>query len=377
MELTIVIPVYNRLTSITRLINSLQSANIENEVDLVISCEANASEDVKEFVTAINWSFGRFGVVHQEKQLGVDAHNLACMQMAKDLGPILILEDDLVVSPYFQAYLNAFDNINYAGIAGIGLYRYSIVEQDHFPFHLIPNVEFVYYQQKACSNGTYYTWEMLKPYFDFLKSFDGKYAKYHLPANVKKWGDEVWEKSFYCYLIENHKYIAYPRYSFTTDFADVGVHMKSQVLKYVHQAPLYLSRDIGPVLSVENTANRYDQFYELCPEVVKQWNPDLLDYDFEMDLYGGKEMEKIAAACVITSRRTVKSLLGWERRLKPEINNVLLNTKGSHYTLAYKEDVRIINENLTEKFLYYFPNTKLSDLLKMKIAEVLSRFTSL
>jgi hypothetical protein len=377
MELNIVIPVYNRLTSIKRLITSLLASHIEYGVDLIISCEADASVDVCEYVKQIVWPFGKFAVLHQEKQLGVDAHNLACMRMAEELGSVLVLEDDLVVSPYFQKYLFACEKIMQTNIAGVALYRYGIIEQDHFPFTLIPNAEFVYYQQRACSKGTYYTWDMLQPYFDFLENFDGDFSSYHLPRNVQKWGDEVWEKSFYCYLISSCNYLAFPRFSFTTDFADVGVHMQSQILKYVHQSPLYLSSSIGSITSVEKTDNRYDQFYELDAAVVQSWNNKLSGFDFEMDMYGRKELRSIKSPYLLSSKTTNNAIVGWDRRLKPEINNILLNQEGNVFSLAETADFEDgVSISLQEKFLYYFPNTKLTDLIKMKVAEIVSRFTA-
>ena len=377
MELNIVIPVYNRLASIKRLIASLLASHIEYGVDLIISCEADASVDVCEYVKQIVWPFGKFAVLRQEKQLGVDAHNLACMRMAEELGSVLVLEDDLVVSPYFQKYLFACEKIMQTNIAGVALYRYGILEQDHFPFTLIPNAEFVYYQQRACSKGTYYTWDMLQLYFDFLENFDGDFSSYHLPPNVQRWGDEVWEKSFYCYLISSGNYLAFPRFSFTTDFADVGVHMKSQVLKYVHQSPLYLSSSIGPITSVEKTDNRYDQFYELDAAVVQSWNNQLSGFDFEMDMYGRKELRSIKSPYLLSSKTTKNAIMGWDRRLKPEINNILLNQVGNVLSLAETADFEDeVSISLQEKFIYYFPNTKLTDLIKMKVAEIVSRFTT-
>jgi hypothetical protein len=376
MELNIVIPVYNRLKSITRLINSLLNAKITGDVNLYISCEGNVSSDVLSFVKEISWSHGEIIIIEQSEQLGVDKHNLVCMKMSKKLGSVLVLEDDLVVSPEFQSYITACGGLVNTQIAGIGLYRYSIIEQNHFPFELMPNNEFVYYQQKACSKGTFYTWEMLEPYFVFLEKFEGNYSSYHLPENVQKWSNEVWEKSFYCYLLENNRYVAYPRYSLTTDFADIGVHMKKQTLKYVHQSPLYLSNKFGYISTIENTENVFDAFYELSPSTIKKHNKVLEQYDFETDLYGHKDLKKISTKYLLSSKNTSKSIRGWERRLKPEMNNILVNQEGKFYNLAKTKEFepKAHLKSLKEDFLYYYPDTKLIDVIRMKIAEVVSRF---
>ncbi|PCJ67577.1 MAG: hypothetical protein COA58_00130 [Bacteroidetes bacterium] len=357
---------------------SLLRANLIEEVNLYISCEGNVAEDVLDYVKHIKWSLGKFEIIKQSEQLGVDKHNHACMRMAEKLGSVLVLEDDLVVSPYFGTYLSGCSQIinSESTVAGVGLYRYSIIEQNHFPFNLIPNDEFLYYQQKACSKGTFYTWSMLKPYFEFSESFNGDFQNYHLPENVQKWGDEVWEKSFYCYLQESDKYVAYPRYSLTSDFADFGVHMKKQTLKYVHQSELYLSDQFGSINEFSKTDNIYDAFYEVSPATLQKLNKKLLDYEFEVDLYGHKSLKHIKSECLISSKESSKPIIGWERRLKPEVNNVLLDQQGDFYTLAKTSDFSSNNERgvLKENFLYYFPDTKLMSLLKMKLSEVFSRF---
>ena len=74
-------------------------------MNLYISCDGGASQDVVSFVNSYSWEYGRYEVIQQEVQLGVDQHNLACMKLAEQLGNVVVLEDDLVISPAFQTYL--------------------------------------------------------------------------------------------------------------------------------------------------------------------------------------------------------------------------------------------------------------------------------
>jgi len=377
LNLNIVIPVFNRPHSLARLLRSFDSAHFFGIVNIYISCEANSSSSVLKLAEAFEWKHGIKTIIKRDSQLGADAHNLACMAMAKELGHILVIEDDLVVSPYFLQYLEACEDIfSEHLLAGVSLYRYPIIEMGHFPFSLVPNDEFTYYQQRPSSKGCFYTWDMIEPYFDFLKSFKYDFENYSLPANVQNWSDEVWEKSFYCYMIENNKFIAFPRFSLSTDFADAGVHMKKQTLKYVHQSPLFLSDNFNVIKKINDTLNVYDSFYELLPNKVKSINKLLSDFDFEMDLYGNKKLQNIKSEFLLSSKKCVKPKLGWERRLKPEINNILLDQIGLFFTLAnknhFKEDTRF--EEQKERFLYYYPDTKLLDLIRMKLAEIFARF---
>ena len=358
--------------------NSILKCTIRGNMDIYISCDGNSSAEVIAYVKSIEWFDGELTIIQQPNQLGVDAHNLACMKMAKELGHVVILEDDLVVSTSFQEYLLKAEKLMKLerNISGLSLYRYPIIEANHFPFELIPNNEFVYYQQRPCSKGCFYTWEMLEPYFQFLDTFNNNFDAYHLPENVMKWGDEVWEKSFYCFLQESDSYLAFPRYSLTSDYADVGVHMKKQTLKYVHQSKLYISKSFGEFKKMEDTENVYDAFYELLPAILKKYNPALEKYDFELDIFGNKNLEKVKTAYLISERKTKDAVLGWERRLKPEINNLLFQQEGSFYSLAKTKSFKDQSkpDKLKENFLYYYPDTRIKDLIKMKWSEIISRF---
>ncbi|MBT8327554.1 MAG: glycosyltransferase family 2 protein [Bacteroidia bacterium] len=378
MTFNLVIPVYNRIHSIRRLMNSILKTPIRGNLDIYISCDGSSSSAVVDYVNSIQWRHGEYKVIQQSKQLGVDAHILACMKMAKDLGHVILLEDDLVVSSSFQEYLLHAQKLikQERNISGLSLYRYPILESNHFPFELIPNNEFIYYMQRPSSKGCFYSWDMLEPYFKFLETFDNDFESYHLPENVKKWSNEVWEKSFYCFLQHSGTYLAFPRYSLTSDFADIGVHMKKQTLKYVHQSKLYISKRFGDFNKLEETDNVYDSFYELIPRVVKKYNPELEVYDFEMDIYGNKTLSKISSEYLISEKPTNIGLFGWERRLKPEINNLLFHQEGEFYQLAKTRSFRQKNrqEKLKENFLYYYPDTRIKDLIKMKWSEIISRF---
>jgi hypothetical protein len=348
-------------------------------MNLYISCEKNVSWDVLAYVKTIDWKYGDYEIIIQREQLGVDQHNITCMSMAEKLDHVVILEDDLIVSPAFQEYLlKAYELIKAEKMmAGLSLYRYPIREANRFPFELIPNNEFVYYQQRASSKGCFYTWEMVKPYLQFIETFDNDYSEFHLPQNVLKWDNMVWEKSFYAYLQDSGKYLGFPRYSLTSDFADVGVHMKKQVHKYQHQSQLYLSNNFMEFKRLRDTENVYDAFYELDANVVKKLNPKLESLSLELDLYGTKDLSKIKADYIISERKTSQMKQSWARSLKPEINNIICNYSGDFYKLAATKSFsnKKPRQKLKENFLYYYPDTRLTDLVRMKFKEVFSRFT--
>jgi hypothetical protein len=125
----------------------------------------------------------------------------------------------------------------------------------------------------------------------------------------------------------------------------------------------------------KDTINVYDAFYELRFDSLKQWRDELADMDIELDLHGCKDLNYVKSKFMISSKLCTKAAKGWERRLKPELNNIIFDQVGSHYKLGLTADFKSeVEEDLKEKFLYYYPDTRLSELVKMKWREVISRF---
>ncbi len=380
MTYNIVIPVFNRLASLKRLLWSVENSVVNLKVNLYISCEGNISQDVLQFVENFKWKFGVYTIIQHKSQLGVDKHNVECIRLCSKLDGGIVIEDDILVSPYFLEYLKKIcSNLNnLEDLAAVGLYRYPSNEFNFLPFNLIPNNEFVYYQKRPCSKGTYYTKMQAKSAVDYFENFKNNFTEFVLPENVKKWNDEIWEKVFYCFLQEKNKYVAFPRYSLTTDMGEYGVHMKGLGDHYRHQSHLYLSADFPEFRDLERTVNVYDSFYELKPEKLLQFNADLEKYEFEMNISGGKSMEQIKAPFMISNKACHHSKASWARVLKPEINNIILGQKGNYFHLGKTSDFvySAINKSLYEDLFYYYTDVKLTRLLKLKLLEIKKRYVS-
>ncbi|MFY0642949.1 MAG: glycosyltransferase family 2 protein [Bacteroidia bacterium] len=377
MEINILILTYNRIDSLKRLVNSISNAHDLSEVNLYVSCDHGVSESILDYLSNLDWTHGSYRLIEQENHLGVKAHNLKAFELAAEMGNTLILEDDLYVAPYFTKYIRDVYPIiaEDTQVKAISLYRYSFMEEDHFPFELIPNSEFVYFQQRPCSKGCFYDSRMAKEMIDFFREFNGNYEDYFLPSKVRKWnGTSSWLKGAYCFLQEVDGYLAFPRYSLTTDFGDTGEHMKRSEHRIIHHSSLYLDKEFK-VGSLRTSVNIYDSFYELIPSVIKTHVTDLQNYDFEVDLHGYKQSDSHLKEYMLTSKECDSSEMQWARALKPAISNVLLNQKGTFFSLAKTTSVKDMNkeQKKEEDFLYYFPDTKFMDLIKMKWKEIRSR----
>lgn len=109
----IVIFVYNRPTHIQQTIESLRLNKYAADSDLIIYSDApKRSEDVanveltRQYIKSIT-GFKRVRIVERDKNLGLAANIIdGVTHVVQEFGSVIVLEDDLVTSPYFLQYMN-------------------------------------------------------------------------------------------------------------------------------------------------------------------------------------------------------------------------------------------------------------------------------
>ena len=129
---------FDRPNSLQRLLNSLLKSKNISDTKLIISIDNKAPENynIVEIAKSFSWPFGEMEIIYQEQRLGLKEHILKCGDLSKIYGSVIILEDDLYVSPFFYNYscqaLNYYDNDS--NIAGISLYSQPYEEITELPF---------------------------------------------------------------------------------------------------------------------------------------------------------------------------------------------------------------------------------------------------
>src|ERR1017187_6406667 len=111
----IVVIAYNRSDCLKRLLASLQKAQYqEAKVPLVISIDKSDSKEVEQVAEAFQWEYGEKRINREDQHLGLKEHVFRCGRLAKEFGSVILLEDDLLVSPFFYRYAlearNFYDN---------------------------------------------------------------------------------------------------------------------------------------------------------------------------------------------------------------------------------------------------------------------------
>lgn len=377
----IVVVAFNRVRSLERILASLSKAIYPAGTKLIISIDNNGKNlDVKELAEKFEWHAGEKEVAYKNEHLGLRKHILSCGDLSYQYGSVIILEDDLVVSPYFYKYSQ--EALKYysgnSDIAGISLYNLPYAEAWKLPFMPLLDDSDVYFKQVPSSLGQ--AWNM-----DQWDSFKKWYAAGHntdlikgLPWIVKQyWSESSWKKYFYGYIIESNKFFVYPQISFTSNFNDMGENI--MVKSHFGQVRLEVVEREYKFKTLEQSLNVYDAYSEILPDRLKKLNPLMEDYDFELDLYGKKDY--FIKPLVITSKPCSNYILGFERRMKPIEMNIVFNLQGTELKLTQRENIKFRHATTQEfinEYTYFYKNifdTKI--MVKVLASRAINRLKSI
>jgi len=109
----IILFVYNRLNHTKQTIKALQKNKLAKESELFIYSDAAKDEEIKQSVDEVRKyiqtvdGFKKVTIIEREKNLGLaDSIIDGVTTIINEYGKIIVLEDDLVTSPYFLKFMN-------------------------------------------------------------------------------------------------------------------------------------------------------------------------------------------------------------------------------------------------------------------------------
>lgn len=358
---TLIVIGYNRPKSLTRLLGSLERAHYpEGGVRLVISLDNSGDPEPGYVADAFDWPHGEKRVIRRETRMGLRQHVLACGDLTEEYGDVIVLEDDLFVSPYFYDYahraLTAYEND--PRVAGISLYSQQFNQTAALPFMPIDNGDSdVYFLQLAASWGQAWSRERWREFRAWLAEHGTDLTKVEgIPQDIRNWPESSWLKLHNAYLITHDLYFAYPYLSLSTNFGDPGQHFSNASSRFQvpiqQQARQYRFGRFDDALAV------YDAYCELHPDSLKRMNPRLAHYDFVVNLYGAK---RCGNALQLT-RTASRGDLNFSLAMKPMELSVAHDIEGEGIGLVRQPDTSASAakaEYDIYRFFYRFPTPKM------------------
>lgn len=333
----IVVVAYNRPTSLRRILQSISEADFRGRcVPLIISIDNSGSDACLTVASEFHWEAGPKVVKHAEQRLGLKQHVLRVGDLVYEYGAIIVLEDDLLVSPAFYQYaLGAVEA--YASdpvVAGISLYSHTWNPYRNLPFIPIDDGRDVYALQIASSWGQVWTVGQWREFRAWLSNkSDSSILGDDLPYEVAKWSTNSWLKFHNKFLVQCGKTFIYPRRSLTTNFSDEGAHA---IPSSAYQVPLLSKCDVDFDYSSRQDCVSYDAFFENIG-LSKYLGVD--DANCVIDLYGGRKFTK--RYLLSRERLPYKVVSSFALRLRPWEANVILDISGDDiffYDLSVNDD---------------------------------------
>ena len=332
----IVVAAYNRPHSLRRILRSIGRGVFDQPVDLVISIDKSDSRDVERLAQEFPWPYGTKHVRPWKQHLGLKQHVLNCGDLSQEFGSIILLEDDLFVSPYFHRY-SCLTLDFYAAdpnVAGIALYSHRYNETSGLGFRPLDDDSDVFFAQVPCSWGQCWTDLQWKNFRVWLTNNPDQTdaPDLRVPTDVLNWSAASWKKHFFRYMVAANKYFVYPRTSLTTNFADAGVHHDPRASFL--QTPLLVQPNEFRYVPLSDSVAVYDAFLEILPDKLVQLAPHLRGQDFAIDLYGTKPLQILDRPYVLTVRDCSEPEATFGRELKPIELNVCFEIEGTTISLT-------------------------------------------
>lgn len=378
-EFAIVIICYNRPKSLIRLLNSLSNIKVNNEeVTLYISIDNAKSlnednEKVKLIANNYTWNFGKKIVDIKKDNLGLKNHVIECGKLTDKYMNIIVLEDDLLVSPVIFEYAKQvvkFYN-NEDNIAGYGLYSYPKNQYSNRLFVPLNDGTDVYFMQNACSWGQIWTRKQWQEFYNWYEENKNKeFTTKLIPKEVCQWDDKSWLKWHIKYVIQKNKFFVYPHTSITTNFSEKGVHNSSESFGY--QSNLYTKNDKEIIFrfeKLEQSKSIYDAYYEniRINEFINLKEQICSDFYNTKELSNIKENYQYLLTCKKMNYRVIKK---YKLEMYPYEQNIINNIEGQDIFLynLHKKEKNKYKSNKIKNLIYSYRIAELSfkDILLIK-----------
>lgn len=355
MEIAVIAVTYNRIDSLNRLLASLDRANYppDKDVTLIISVDKSNTDALERFADGFKWTHGDKIVDKHEKNLGLRPHMLSLRKWFERFDAIVVLEDDIVVSPNFYTYTSqAVEKYqDCSSIAGISLYGFSVNYQTGNPFVPIKDEHDGYFMNCAMSWGEVWMRDSWNRFYEWYLTHQEFNESPSLPHAICTWNKKSWLKYHTRYCIEENKYFLFPYVSLSSNYGEAGEHNYGEA-STVFQVELQQGKkDSFRLPNFGNEAVRYDGFFE------NKSLYEALGYRCEelcLDLQGESHNRMKKRYWLTTYVADYKIIKSFGLNYRPIEMNVLLNNPGNHIYLYDTSTAEKNQVSHRKSFLYHY-----------------------
>lgn len=372
MEAAIVIVGYKRKRELLRLLISVKEANYDHwNPTLIISIDKSEIEnEILLLLETFEWPYGEKIIRTFKERQGLKQHVLQCGDLAEKYGAVIVLEDDLLVSPEYYRYamkaLSFYQNNE--RVAGIALYSHKRNGYARAVFEPVNNGYDTYWGCFGVSWGQCWTDKQWKAFRDWFDTSPELEAVDEIPPEVLAWGENSWGKYFNYYTVIKRKYYIIPYISLSTCFSEEGEHTKVESTEY--QVPLLQGEKKCYSFAEYENAVRYDMFFENegCKNFFDEniWKDGIC-----VDLYGVKKKYAGCRYLLSTAFLNYKIISSFGLKMRPMELNIMHGIEGEGIYLydmsCMKKNEKRTNKN---KLYYEMAGGKWKDTLRYTLYEL-------
>ena len=323
MTPAIVVLAYERPEALRRLLVSLDRATYSVELPVTLIVSLDHSDSAAGRITSgiardFTWRFGPKCVIEQPEHLGVVRHFHVAGDLTAEYGDIILLEDDLTVSPAFFDYASkAIDGYSDdERIAGYCLYGVLFNGFTHEPFLPIEDGSDVFFMRVPYTQGLCFSARQWAAF----RSWEGEsHGLAHHPAlhpAFLDFGVDEWFPALASYLAHTGRYFCFPRVSLTVGWGDAGAHFSEASSWF--QTPMLMGSRRFSLTSLDDAIAVYDGFFELDPASLRALGQRLPDRDFDLDINASKRPENLRNDLVVTTRPVRKAIARFGLKMYPQ-----------------------------------------------------------
>lgn len=346
-QMAVVIPCYNRLNPLKRLLFTLEKADFgSTRVPLVFVLDYSGSQEIASFIGSYQWPYGEKRMVAHTQHYGLRKNILFCGDLSEEYGAVIVLEDDLIVSPGFYQF--AVQAVDFYGpddlVAGISLYSYEYAEIEKERFHPCHDGNDTYFMQWPSSSGQIWTssqWHAFRNWYDGNGFRDADYSL--IPPCVRQWPETSWKKYFTIYLTATRRYFVYPRVALSSNYGDAGTNGSSGILPAV-QVPLFCGAKKTWLMADSGASFcYYDVYFQPERRLVDYLYPTFREYDYDVDLQATKPLNSLSKPYLLSVRECNAPIQSFDWNVFPFELNLFFDCGGDriHFGLRSQFSERI------------------------------------